>query len=251
MFAQLYYGLPGVVRGANGFDPRAGEIVSHHVFKHLPMAVAVNDNDFPHLFRCVVDEQIEPKTGFARMHAMDVDNHLAALPGYLKQTENLPSGMNSEKGAESNCSLPHCKLWLLLFILARPCGLFLRLAFTLRCVAVILRFRVGVLPGCPELFRLRGPGCGEFITLCAQHFRALRRNEISGFCTRLLDHPAQAVRVLQHRTGAQMVIIERLTAPVGLEQGAAQRLNQRVCADVGIRKMDEYAGLDIARGIDT
>ena len=47
-----------------------------------------------------------------------------------------------------------------------------------------------------------------------------------------------------------MVIIERLTAPVGLEQGAAQRLNQRVCADVGIRKMDEYAGLDIARGID-
>ena len=126
------------------------------LFKHLPMAVAVNDNDFPHLFRCVVDEQIEPKTGFARMHAMDVDNHLAALPGYLKQTENLPSGMNSEKGAESNCSLPHCKLWLLLFILARPCGLFLRLAFTLRCVAVILRFRVGVLPGCPELFRLRG-----------------------------------------------------------------------------------------------
>ena len=67
VFAQLYYGLPGVVRGANGFDPRAGEIVSHHVFKHLPMAVAVNDNDFPHLFRCVVDEQIEPKTGFAQI----------------------------------------------------------------------------------------------------------------------------------------------------------------------------------------
>ena len=47
-----------------------------------------------------------------------------------------------------------------------------------------------------------------------------------------------------------MVIVERLAAPVGLEQGATQRLNERVRANIGIREVDEHAGLDIACRVD-
>lgn len=91
MFTQLNHSLPGIVGSADLFDSRAGKLIAHHVFEHLPVAVTVDNNDLLYLFRRVVNEHVEPEAGLTRVHPVDVDNHLAALPGYLKHRNVPPS----------------------------------------------------------------------------------------------------------------------------------------------------------------
>ena len=47
-----------------------------------------------------------------------------------------------------------------------------------------------------------------------------------------------------------MIVVERLIVPISLEQRASQTLKQSFFSDVGIRKMNENAGLHVALGVD-
>ena len=65
-----------------------------------------------------------------------------------------------------------------------------------------------------------------------------------------MDHGFQAIRVLQHGTGPQVVCIERLPFGIFLEQGLAQASEQVVPVDVGAGIVDEYAGFHISGRVD-
>ena len=58
------------------------------------------------------------------------------------------------------------------------------------------------------------------------------------------------LRVFQHRAGAKMVAVERLSLSVGFEKRLLETLKERLVMDIGSGIVDEYAGLNIADGID-
>ena len=68
----------------------------------------------------------------------------------------------------------------------------------------------------PEALSRRLPVLGVFVALGAQVIGGLRGLRIGGMGAGLLDDFAQYLRVLQHRAGAQMVVVERLAVVIGL-----------------------------------
>ena len=65
-----------------------------------------------------------------------------------------------------------------------------------------------------------------------------------------LHHHAQHLWVLQHGAGAEVVAVEGLMAVIGHEQRRLKGLQQGLFTDVGVRVMDEGAGLYVAVGVD-
>lgn len=66
----------------------------------------------------------------------------------------------------------------------------------------------------------------------------------------LLDHLPQALRILKHGAGPQMIAVEGLAFMILFKERALQDLKDGFIPDVGVREMDEYAGLRISVGID-
>ena len=58
------------------------------------------------------------------------------------------------------------------------------------------------------------------------------------------------LRILQHGTGAQVVVIEGLAVVIGHEQRRGQHLQQGLLPDVGVGVVDEHAGVAVAVGVD-
>ena len=107
-----------------------------------------------------------------------------------------------------------------------------------------------MLCGIPELLSYGRPLSSELVAARAEGVDILRREQVGGLGSRLLDHLSQALRVFKHRARAQMVVVERLTVPICLEERTLERLDECLFADVGVRVVYEHAGLDIACGVD-
>ena len=80
--------------------------------------------------------------------------------------------------------------------------------------------------------------------------RRLRRLHIGGLRSGLFHHGAQLGGILQHRAGLHHVLIEGLPVMVCLKQRRAHGFQQSLLPDVGIRIVDENAGVHIAIGVD-
>ena len=65
-----------------------------------------------------------------------------------------------------------------------------------------------------------------------------------------LDHLTQQLGVLEHRAGAQVVVVEGLALVVLLEQRLLQALQQALVVDVRVGVVDKDAGLNVARRVD-
>ena len=79
-----------------------------------------------------------------------------------------------------------------------------------RLVVLITRFLVCLM--CPNLVRFLCPASSVILALVAQMLYRLRRLQIRAVCAGRVHHLLQQFRILQHRTRAQMVVIERLTS---------------------------------------
>lgn len=65
-----------------------------------------------------------------------------------------------------------------------------------------------------------------------------------------VHHLPQLLRVLQHGTGEQVIIVEGLPVMIRHEHGGSQTVQQGFLPDVGIGIVDEHTGIDVAVGID-
>ena len=106
------------------------------------------------------------------------------------------------------------------------------LRFSLGSISVILGLGMRMLCGIPELLSYGRPLSGELVAARAEGIDILRREQIGGLGSRLLDHLSQALRVFKHRARAQMVVVERLTVPICLEERTLERLDECLFADV-------------------
>ena len=66
----------------------------------------------------------------------------------------------------------------------------------------------------------------------------------------LLDHLADLLRVFQHRTWPEHILVEGLIVMVSHEQRALQRVQQADVMDIAVGIVNEHTGLHIALGID-
>lgn len=104
--------------------------------------------------------------------------------------------------------------------------------------------------GLPQLLTGLFPTVRRVLSLGAQIMNVLRILQVGEVSAALIHHLRQFALVIQKRTWAQHVVVERLVVMVGHEQRALIRLQQCLLTDVGIAVMDEGAGLDIAAGVD-
>ena len=80
--------------------------------------------------------------------------------------------------------------------------------------------------------------------------RRFRLLHIGAVGAAALDHLAQQLGVLEHRAGAQVVVVEGLALVVLLEQRLLQALQQALVVDVRVGVVDKDAGLHVARRVD-
>ena len=66
----------------------------------------------------------------------------------------------------------------------------------------------------------------------------------------LRDQIRQDVRVLQHRAGTVHIVVERLSVMICHKQRTAERIQQRLLTDIGIRIVDEDIRIDIPVRVD-
>ena len=102
----------------------------------------------------------------------------------------------------------------------------------------------------PERVRHRRPVFRRALALSGERVDVLRALQVRGVRAGGVHHGLQRARVVQERTGAQGVVVEGLARVVGAEQRRLQRLKDRLVPDVGVRVVDEGAGLDVAVGVD-
>ena len=95
------------------------------------------------------------------------------------------------------------------------------------------------------------PCAGALFELGAELARVFGVLEIGGFGAGGFHHFGQLARVLVNGAGAQQVVaVEGLVVVILHEQRAAQCVEQRHLADVGVGVVREHARLDIAVGVD-
>ena len=104
--------------------------------------------------------------------------------------------------------------------------------------------------GIPELISHGSPVLRILVAFCRQMLDGLRRSHVSGRRTGLLDDAAQLVRVLQHRARTEVIVVERLSCLISLEQRLLQALDEALLLDVGLAVMNEDAGFHIAVRVD-
>ena len=114
----------------------------------------------------------------------------------------------------------------------------------------LLAAGAAVVGAAPELVGGGGPVLGVVVALGAQIVYALQGGHIAGMGAGLVDDLPQLFGVLQHGTGAQHVVVEGLAVVIGAEEGGAQGFQQGLLADVGVRVVDEDAGVTVAVGVD-
>ena len=78
-------------------------------------------------------------------------------------------------------------------------------------------------------------------------FRTL---QIGAVGTAALYHLTQQLRIFQHRTGAQVILVEGLALVIFPEQRLLQAFQKALFMDIGIGVMDKDTGLHIAIGVD-
>ena len=114
------------------------------------------------------------------------------------------------------------------------------------CAARMTRFvRIS-----PKLFSLGRPFFSERLCLGSQIFRTFRSQEIGRMRTGILYHFAEFLRVVQHRAGAEHIVVEGLVLMVFHKQRALERFQETAVVDVDIAVMDESTGFHITVGID-
>ena len=101
----------------------------------------------------------------------------------------------------------------------------------------------------PQLVRDRLPVVGGVFALCGQVIYVLRVHQVGRVRARCAYHLAQRARIVQQRTGAQVVARERLMAVILHEQRRLVRLKQRLFMYVGVGVVNERARLYIAIGV--
>lgn len=102
----------------------------------------------------------------------------------------------------------------------------------------------------PEAVRHRSPFPGRLHAFVRKFLGAFQVLVIRTFRLTLFHDLRQSSRVIQHRAGAQYVLIPGLVVVISHKQRRTVRLQQSLFADIGIRVVDEGAGLDIPVGID-
>ena len=78
---------------------------------------------------------------------------------------------------------------------------------------------------------------------------AFRRLHVRGSCPGLFDHVTQLLRVFQHRTRLEHIVIEWLSVVIGPEQRRLHDLQKTLFTDVSVRIMNEYAWVNVAAEI--
>ena len=102
----------------------------------------------------------------------------------------------------------------------------------------------------PDLVGHRLPVCRIGRTLVAEVVYGLGGLQIRAVGTGVVDHLPQQLGIFQHRTGPQVVFVERLPIVIGHEEGAAEDVEDAAVVDVGVGIVDKDARLCIARRID-
>lgn len=102
----------------------------------------------------------------------------------------------------------------------------------------------------PYFLRDLRPRLGLFLALARQLPHILRGLQIGGVRARPLYRRYQLLRVVQQRTGAQVVSVPGLALLVSGEQRGLERLQQRVGPHIGIGVVDESAGFIVTVGVD-
>ena len=92
----------------------------------------------------------------------------------------------------------------------------------------------------PQLFSGGLPVLCIGVALRAEVFDRFPAFKIGRMCAGLFDHLAQHLRVLEHRAGAEMVLVERLTVMVGHEDRRTQAVDQRLLTDVAVGVVDSF-----------
>ncbi len=103
---------------------------------------------------------------------------------------------------------------------------------------------------CPQLFGGGRPVIGVRLALIVEVLYVLRGLHIRGVRACSLHHVPELFGVLQHGARPEHIVVEGLAVVVGHEQGALIGVQQPVFPDIGIRIVDEGAGLDIPVGVD-
>ena len=102
----------------------------------------------------------------------------------------------------------------------------------------------------PQFRGHRRPGLGGVNAFSAVLAGGLRRHDVCRLGSGFLDHNGQTARIVQHRAGAQQILVERLIDAILLEERILIGLQQRIRANVGVGIVHESAGLNIAARVD-
>ena len=88
------------------------------------------------------------------------------------------------------------------------------------------------------------------MALGAEVVCTFRRLQICGLCPRLSNQLWQNVRILQHRTRPERILVKWLAVVISHKDRRMQNLQQLLFFDVGIGIVDEYARLRISVCVD-
>ena len=102
----------------------------------------------------------------------------------------------------------------------------------------------------PDAVSGRSPLVGVGAAAAENIVRRFRLLHIGAVGAGTLDHLTQQLGVLEHRAGAQVVVVEGLALVVLLEQRLLQALQKALFPDIGAGIMDKDAGLHITGRID-
>ena len=102
----------------------------------------------------------------------------------------------------------------------------------------------------PQAFCRDRPVLRRIDAFSGQFADILRADHVGRFRAGFFHHLGQASRIVQQGAGAQLIVVERLVPAVLHEQRGAERFQQCLFMDVGIRVMDERARLDVPGRID-